>query len=151
MRAHAYFIIGRVGASLADPTCAATLIAAIPRENDKYTLSVLLRAIAAVPKPPGTNFANVFSLLADSRWLVRLAAIEALDNAAPEDVQPTLIDHLARGIGLRDQIHTIAILHAIGTPSSLPAIAPHLTSRKRDLRLAATLATDAIRGRFPAP
>ena len=124
-----YFIIGKLGAKLREPRCAAELMSRLPRETDKYILSSALDVLADVPKPQGTSLSPVFALLADERWLVRRSAINALRNTTDSEAEDRLPDLLERTDDPYDQADIHATLNRIGTTRSLPLLARGAKSR----------------------
>ena len=148
-RSGCYFIIGKVGRNSGEERCAAILLDLLPSETSKYNLASLLDGVAGVPKGPRFDLSPVYPLLDDKRWLVRHAAIRALDNSASPDAEVRLLSHLASTVDQYDMTYCHAVLSRIGTIRALPAIEPNLMSKKRDVRDSARWAVDAIRKREP--
>ncbi len=144
-----YFTIGKIGLNLQDEHCAAVLLDLLPAESDKYNLDCLLQRVGEIPKGPTFDLSVVFPLLDDRRWLVRHAAIRALDYSANPDVEGQLIKHLLATMDAYDQTYCHAVLNHIGTRRALPAIEANLKSRKRDVKMSAEFAVHAIRERYP--
>ena len=94
-RGACYFTIGKIGANLGDERCAAVLLSLLPGETNKYNLDSVLHGIGQISKGPNFDLSPVFPLLADSRWMVRQAAINALDNSANPETETRVTDHLA--------------------------------------------------------
>jgi hypothetical protein len=146
-RRDCYFTIGKIGANLGDEHCAAVLLSLLPGETNKYNLDAMLHGIGHIPKGPNFDLSPIFPLLADSRWMVRHAAINALDNSANPDTETRVLDHLAATTDSYEQTYCHAVLSNIGTLRSLPAVEANLKSRKRDVKESARWAANAIRVR----
>jgi hypothetical protein len=146
-RRSCYFTIGKVGANLGAEDCAALLLSLLPGETNKYNLNTLLHGIGQISKGPNFDLSPVFPLLADSRWMVRQAAINALDKSANPETETRVIDHLAATTDPYEQTYCHAVLSTIGTLRSLPVIEANLKSRKRDVKASAQWAANAIRVR----
>jgi hypothetical protein len=144
-----YFTIGKIGRNARDEYCATVLLELLPAENDKYNLDCLLQGVGEIPKGRDLELSVVFPLLDDRRWLVRDAAIQALDCSANPDVEAQLIKHLLATADAHDQTYCHAVLNHIGTRRALPAIEANIKSRKRDVKISAELAVQAIRERCP--
>jgi HEAT repeat protein len=142
-----YFTIGKIGLNLGDERCAEILLGLLPTETDKYNLASLLDGIRRIPKGPRFDLAPVYPLLDDKRWLVRYAAINALDNSANPDSEARVLKHLETTEDPHDMTYCHAVLSTIGTVRALPAIEANLTSRKRDVKASARWAANAIRER----
>jgi HEAT repeat protein len=149
-RAAAYFIIGKIGKNLRSVECASVLIAHIAPETDKYALAGLLDRLADIPKPANVDVAPVYRLLRDKRWLVRHAAIRSLINTASPEAEDRLLEVLRDSDDPHDAIYCHATLNRIGTAKALPALEVGLKSRKRDVKLSARAAIDAIAARTAA-
>lgn len=150
-RAAAYFIIDKVGKNLGDPRCASRLIGYVSGETDKYALSWLLEKLADIPMPAGENLEPVYALLRDKRWLVRQSAIRALIGSRDSEAEDKLLEVLAETSDPSDITYCHATLNRIGTRKSLPVLEQALTSRKRDVKLSAQLAIEAILAREAQP
>jgi hypothetical protein len=148
-RSGCYFTIGKIGRNLRDEQCAAVLLDLLPAESNKYNLDCLLQRVGEIPKGPTLDLSAVFPLLEDKRWLVRHAAIRALDHSASPDVEARLVEHLSATTDAYDQTYCHAVLNHVGTRRALPAIEANLKSRKRDAKVSAELAVRAIRDRYP--
>ena len=144
-RGDCYFTIGKIGANLGDERCAAILLSLLHSETNKYNLDTLLHGIGQISKGPNFDLSPVFPLLADSRWMVRQAAIKALDNSANPETEMRVIDHLAATTDPYEQTYCHAVLSTIGTLRSLPVIEANLKSRKRDVKSSAQWASSQIR------
>jgi hypothetical protein len=105
--------------------------------------------VGEIPKGPTLDPSAVFPLLEDKRWLVRHAAIRALDHSASPDVEARLVEHLSATTDAYDQTYCHAVLNHVGTRRALPAIEANLKSRKRDAIVSAELAVRATRDRYP--
>jgi hypothetical protein len=90
----------------------------------------------------------VLGLLSESRWLVRHAAITALQRTQSLEVEQTLLQHLASTADPFDMIYCHATLGGIGTALSLPALEAGCRSRKRDVKGSAEQAICAINARL---
>lgn len=148
-RSGCYYTIGKIGANLREEQCAVMLLELLPAESDKYNLDCLLQRVGEIPKGRTLDLSAIFPLLNDKRWLVRHAAIRALDHSANPDVEARLVAHLSATTDAYDQTYCHAVLNHIGTRHALPAIEAHLKSRKRDVKVSAELAVRAIRERYP--
>ena len=149
-RSAVYFIIGKIGKNCGSPECASVLIARSKTEKDKYALSALLDRLADIPKPASVDLAPVFALLQDKRWLVRHAAIRSLINTASAEAEGRILAHLRDASDPDDAICCHATLNRIGTAAALPALEAGLKSRKRDVKLSAQAAIEAIAARSAA-
>jgi HEAT repeat protein len=146
-RAAAHFIIGKIGATLKDGTCADILIQLCTTERDKYGLSALLEHIGEIPKAPETDLSTIYALLRDKRWLVRRSAIDALRNTSNPQAEAQILSLLAEVTDPYDITSCHAVLNRIGTSDSLPLLERSLSSSKRDVKLSAKLAIAAINSR----
>lgn len=149
-RAAAYFIIGKVGKNLQSAECASVLIAHIGSESDKYALAALFDGLGEIPKRANENLAPVYRLLQDKRWLVRHAAIGSLRNASSSEAEHRILEVLRDTGDPGDTICCHVTLNGIGTAKALPALQAGLKSRKRDVKLSAEAAIDAILSRIAA-
>lgn len=149
-RAAAYFIVGKIGKNRRSAECASVLIAHIGPENDKYALAGLLDRLADIPKLAGVDLAPVYGLLHDKRWLVRHAAIRSLINTTTREAEDRVLEVLRDSDDPDDAIYCHATLNRIGTAKALPALEAGLKSRKRDVKLSARAAIDAIAARTAA-
>jgi hypothetical protein len=103
-------------------------------------------ALRAVPTP--AEYADRIgpeAITADGRWLVRHAAIRALDNTASTEVEDRLLKHLVETRDPFDQTYCHAVLNRIGTSRSIPAIERNFKSGTRDVKMSAESALRAIR------
>jgi len=146
-RRASYFVIGKIGARLGDEQCATVLLDLLPRERNKYNLDCLLTVLGEIPKGRDVDLSPVFALLGDQRWLVRHASIMALRRSASPLAEERLIEHLSGTSDPLDQGYCHSVLNEIGTPRAIPAIEANLGSRKRDVRISAQLALEAIAAR----
>lgn len=149
-RAAAYFIIGKIGKNRRRAECASVLIAHIGPENDKYALADLLDRLADIPKSADVDLTPIFGLMKDKRWLVRHAAIRALINTVSPEAEDRLLEVLRDSEDPHDAICCHATLNRIGTAKALPVLEVGLKSRKRDVKLSARAAIDAIAARTAA-
>ncbi|WP_061540340.1 HEAT repeat domain-containing protein [Collimonas fungivorans] len=143
-RSAAYFIIGKIAKNCASLECASRLIAYSSREKDKYALANLLDGLAEIPKPESLEIEPLFSLLQDSRWLVRHAAIRSLQGCASSEAEDKLLEVLANTSDPDDAVYCHSTLGRIGSYKALPALAQGLKSRKRDVKISAQAAITAI-------
>lgn len=146
-RAAAYFIVGKIGKNCGAPECARMLIGHASKEKDKYALSSMLDRLADIPKPAHIDLEPVFALLEDKRWLVRHAAIRSLRNVSSSEPEERLLALLDSTIDPDDLIYCHSTLNYIGTSKSLAALRSNLASRKRDIKLSAAAAIEAIEAR----
>lgn len=142
-----YYVIGKVALNLSHSDTSDFLIQQIKRETDKYVLGALLDRIADLPKPKGTDLQPILDHLEDSRCLVRHSAIQALKQTFSHDAELALMGLLERATDPYDITYANATLNQIGSLRSVPTIERHLSSRKRDVKLSAQLAIQAIRKR----
>ncbi len=142
-----YFTIGKIGLNLGDERCVEVLLGLVPAETNKYGLAGLLEGIGRIPKGSQLDLSPVYPLLDDERWLVRRAAIKALDNSANPDSEARILQHLVSTDDPDDIPCCNAVLSNIGTVRALPVIEANLTSRKRDVKASAEWAVNAIRER----
>jgi HEAT repeat protein len=149
-RSAAYFIIGKIGKNCQNTECASLLMSRIQEEKSKYALASLLYMLKDIPKSEEIDLTPVFALLQDKRWLVRHAAIGSLINTASAEAEDRLIAVLRTSSDPNDAIYCHASLNRIGTAKALPALEVGLKSRKRDVKLSAKLAIEAIATRDAA-
>jgi HEAT repeats len=149
-RTAAYFIVGAIGKNCGSGECASMLIKYASSEKDKYALHDLLDRLAEIPKPNHIDLEPLFALLEDQRWLVRHAAIRSLMNVSSPEPEVRLLALLGSTTDPHDLIYCHATLNRIGTAKSLAALRSNLTSRKRDVKLSAAAAIDAIEARIRA-
>jgi len=142
------FILGKLGANLGDVRCTTWILEALDGEKDKQVLAAGLDLVAAMPKPASLDLSPVYSLLGDSRWLVRQSAIGALRDAGDPAAESRLLGVLEGADDADDQIGCHSTLGTIGTAAAIPLLELGVQSRKRDVRLSAELALKAIRGRL---
>jgi HEAT repeat protein len=143
-RSAAYFIIGKIAKNCLSLECASRLITYSAKEKDKYALANLLERLAEIPKPESVDIEPLFSLLQDSRWLVRHAAIRSLRGCNSSEAEVKLLEVLANTSDPYDAIYCHSTLGEIGTCKSLSALALGLKSRKRDVKDSAQAAIAAI-------
>jgi len=146
-RMSCYFVIGKIGHNLRDPEAAVVLLSLLESERDKYNLATLLECVGEIPKAAECDLSRVYGLLQDKRWLVRHAAIRALNNSTSPEAEQRLLHHLAETTDPDDQIYCHAVLNRIGTRRAIGPIELNLKSRKRDVKLSAQSALAAIRAR----
>lgn len=79
--------------------------------------------------------------------MVRYSAIRALNNSQDEIAENTLIDVLEKSEDANDLTYSNSTLNRIGTPKAIPHNDKHLKSRKRDMKLSAKLAIEAIKNK----
>jgi len=149
-RQAAYFIIGKIGLNTKRPECAQVLIQRIPLETDKHVLATLLDALAGTPKQPPIDLSPIYGLLRDSRWLVRHSAIGALKHTSIPDAETKILELLAETADPLDMAYCNATLNSIGSERALPALEHGLKSRKRDVKISAKFAIEAIQKRVAA-
>jgi HEAT repeat protein len=149
-RTAAYFIVGAIGKNCGSDECASMLIKYAQKEKDKYALHGLLDRLAEIPKPKHIDLKPLFALLEDKRWLVRHAAIRSLMNVSSPEPEVRLLALLGSTTDPDDLVHCHATLNRIGTAKSLAALRSNLSSRKRDVKLSAAAAIDAIEARIRA-
>lgn len=149
-RTAAYFIVGAIGKNSGSGECASMLIKYASNEKDKYALHGLLDRLAEIPKPENINLEPLFGLLEDKRWLIRHAAIRSLMNVSSPEPELRLLALLGSTTDPHDLIYCHATLNRIGTAKSLAALRSNLSSRKRDVKLSAAAAIDAIEARIRA-
>jgi HEAT repeat protein len=146
-RKAAYFILGKLGRTVRSGDCAAVLLAYVSKENNKYVLSNLLDALGGVRKPGDLDLTPVFLLLEDKRWLVRHSAIEALKGADSPEVEDRLLSLLKKTSDPHDMTYCQAVLNEIGSTKAIPLLEKNLNSRKRDVKMSAESAIQAIKAR----
>jgi len=150
-RAAAYFIIAKIGKNCLSEECASRLIEYSSKEPDKYALASLLERLADIPKPESVDFRPLFPFLKDKRWLVRHAAIQSLKRCTSAEAEDKLLEILATTSDPYDIIYCHATLNQIGTRKALPALTQNLKSRKRDVKVSAQAAIEAIKTRDGQP
>lgn len=142
-----YFVIGKIGANAGDAGCAVRLLELAATEKDKDALAVLLERVGEIPKPASFDYAAIAPWLSDERWRVRHAAIAAFGNSWGSSAEEHVIRHLAGTNDPYDQVNCQAVLNQIGSLRAIPAIEKNFRSHKRDVRISAQLAIEAIRRR----
>jgi HEAT repeat protein len=146
-RKAAYFILGALGTNTSNVHCALVLTERLRHEKDKYVLAVALDALAKMDKPCDFPLEAIFERLSEERWLVRHAAIRALQKTDSAVVEEQLLKHLALTGEPHDMVYCHATLGNVGSANSLPALERNLTSRKRDVKASAAFAIRAIKAR----
>lgn len=146
-RSAAYFIIGKIGTNCLSEECASRLIEYSSKERDKYALAGLLDRLADIPKPESVDVRLLFPFLKDKRWLVRHSAIRSLKHSQNAEAEDKLLEILATTADPYDATYCRATLNQIGTRKALPALAQNLKFRKRDVKVSAQAAIDAIEAR----
>jgi HEAT repeat protein len=146
-RAACYFIIGKIGGNLQDARCASVLLELLKTETDKYNIAAILDRVAEIDKPPTVDIAGVYALLDDSRWLVRHAAIRAINRSQSDMAEARVLQHLTSTEDAHDKIYCHVVLGNIGTLAAIAAIEKNLASRKPDVKDSAQVAIQAIRDR----
>lgn len=126
-------------------------VEALAREGDKQSLAGGLDGVAAMPKPASLDLSLVRTLLGDPRWLVRQAAMGALRNAEDPGVEAWLLSLLETTEDADDQICCHSTLGTLGTAAAIPLLERGAQSRKRDVRMSAEQALEAIRSRQEGP
>ncbi len=150
-RRAAYFILGKLGRKVRTSECSSILLSYLDKEADKYVVSDLLRALSEIRKPDHLDLSPVFRRLEDERWLVRHSAIEALKHADSPEPENRLLQLLQITTDPNDMIYCQATLSEIGTAKALPVIEKNLKSRKRDVKMSAQFAIEAIKVREKLP
>lgn len=150
-RSAAYFIIGQIGKNCLSGECASRLIEHASKEPDMYALASLLERLAEIPKPESVDIRPLFPLLNDKRWLVRRSAIGALKRSTSAVAEDKLLEILETTADPYDAIYCHATLNEIGTRKALPALTQNLKSRKRDVKVSAKMAIEAITARDVGP
>jgi HEAT repeat protein len=147
IRRHAYFILGKLGRKVRGRDCASILLSHLSTETNKYVLSVLLDALGGVGKPAELDLIPVFRLLKDDRWLVRHSAIQALRHTDSPAVEDQLLHLLEATSDPYDMTYCHATLNEIGSARAIPFLEKNLKSRKRDVKMSAKFAIEAIKAR----
>jgi HEAT repeat protein len=105
------------------------------------------------PRGPQFNFfesvdvSPLFALVEDTRWLVRHSAIRSLNGGNWEEAEDKLLEILATTSDPNDIIYCHSTLNQIGTRKALPALTQNMRSRKRDVKISAQAAIEAIEAR----
>ena len=146
-RDRGYFLLGHIAKNTGDAAALKYLLEQAGKETDKYVLSSLLDRIARIRKPPGTDLANLIAATKSDKWLVRHAAIQSLDNCVDAIAEKTLIAIVEESSDAQDVIYANAVLGNIGSREAIRYIERHLNSRKKDVRISAKIAIEAIEGR----
>src|SRR5579863_958309 len=146
-RKAAYFIVGKLGKTVRSEDCAAILLSHVAKENSKYVLSTLLDALGGLHKPGDLDLTPVFLLLEDNRWLVRHSAITALKRTDSPEVEDRLLYLLEKTSDPYDMTYCQAVLNEIGSAKAIPFLEKNLKSRKRDVKMSAQAAIEAIKAR----
>jgi HEAT repeat protein len=150
-RRAAYFILGKLGRKVRASECSSILLSYLDKETNKYVVSDLLRALSEIRKPNHLDLGPVFRRLEDDRWLVRYSAIKALKYTDPPEPENRLLQLLQNTTDPNDMIYCQATLSEIGTAKALPFIEKNLKSRKRDVKMSAQFAIEAIKVRESSP
>ena len=146
-RSAAYFILGKLGQKVRGIDCASILLSRLSDEQDKYVLSSVLNALSWIGKPGSLDLRPLYGLLRDDRWLVRHSAIQSLRLTDTPEAEDKLIDLLVTTTDTHDMIYCHATLNEIGSTKSLLYLEKNLSSRKRDVKLSAKSAIEAIKSR----
>jgi HEAT repeat protein len=146
-RSAAYFIIGKLGQKVRSADCVSILLSRLTQEHDKYVLSRLLDALRRISKPRNFDLSPLYRLLHDERWIVRHSAIQALSHTDVPEAEDRLIELLRTTTDPYDMVYCHATLNEIGSAKSIPHLQKNLGSRKKDVKLSAQLAIEAIESR----
>ena len=149
-RQAAYFIIGKIGKNLQEPSCALVLLTYVEKEKDKYALASLLERVADIRKPSDIDLNPIYHFLNDKRWLVRHSAIQALINTDSHEAEDKLLAVMEESNDPHDLVYCQAALNRVGSIKSLPMLEKSLKSRKRDVKHSAQAAIEAIQARYSA-
>lgn len=147
-RTAAYFILGKLGRKVRTADCASILLLRLSNEHDKYVLSSLLDSLSWITKPRSLDLGPIYDLLHDDRWVVRSSAIDSLRLTEAPGAEDQVIDLLVTTTNPQDIVYCHATLNKIGSAKSLPYLEKNLDSRKRDVKLSAQLAIEAIKSRI---
>lgn len=142
-----YFVLAALGRNTSSLECAEILIYQCSSEPDKYALASLFDELAKIPEPMPLDLTPIYKFLSDKRWLVRHAAIRAIGCSSEPECETQLLKMLVASNDPYDLIYVNAALNRIGTARALPAIRANFSSRKRDVRISAQLAVEAIEKR----
>jgi len=82
---------------------------------------------------------------------VRHSAIQSLKRCTSAEAEDRLLEILATTSDPYDVIYCHATLNQIGTHKALPALTQNLKSRKRDVKISAQAAIEAIKARDGQP
>jgi HEAT repeat protein len=141
------FILGAIGANTGAVRCAEILIHRLTIETDKYFLAELLNSLSKINKPKHLDLKPIYHLLREPRWLVRYAAITALQKTSSSEAENQILMHLSQTDDPHDKIYCHATLNKIGTIQAIPLISASLTSRKPDVKMSAEEAMRSIEAR----
>lgn len=139
-----YFILGKTTQNTRSEEGLLTLLSQCASETDKNALAMALEQFQHLQAPPDTDTSTLRRLASDKRWPVRHAAISALACSATNDNEAELLHILMQSADSYDIIYAQVALGRIGTTRSLDALRGNLKSRKRDVRISAESAIDAI-------
>lgn len=142
-----YIILGKLGQKFPKSECAALLLERAKVETNKYVLATLLDALAGIAKPRNLDLTAIYDRLADERWLVRHSAIKSLQLTYSPHAEDRILRVLEKTSDWRDVVYCQSTLNAIGTAKAIPLLEKNLKSRKRDVKLSAQLAIEAIEAR----
>jgi HEAT repeat protein len=145
-RAAAYFAIGKIGKNTGSVECTKILLAHLAQEHDKYALATLLNTLADLPKPGSIDLSPVLSLIEDSRWLVRHAAIRALAHSNSQQAEIRLLEHASRSDDPYDLTYINETLASIGTERSIPYLSNASRNRKQDVASSALTVLSKLAG-----
>jgi HEAT repeat protein len=148
-RRNAYFILGHIGRNLADSRVAQFLIDRIEFEKDKYIISSFLDRLADIPKPKGIDLTLLIDATKSEKWLIRQAAIRALNKCDDQLAEKTAIEVSENSADKFDIIYANMVLCSIGTLRALPTLEKHLKSRKPDIKSTARGAVNEILRKNP--
>ena len=142
-RRAAYFILGKLLAKTVDSTAIQFYVNRILLETDKYILSAMLGGLQDVKKDSSIDISPIIQCISSDKWLVRQAAIKALEKTNHEIARETiqaivqLEDHKKNKY---DISYAISVLATIGTIEDVALLKPLITSRIRDIKEGAKFA-----------
>lgn len=143
-----YFVIGKIAKNINDSHALEYLISKLKVEQDKYVISNMLDRIRDIPKPKHINMQNIIDLTYHDKWLIRYAAIHALNKPDDESVEKRLIEIISDEFSHPYEItYANSCLNQIGTENALTYLEVLTKSRKKDVKLSAQFAIEEINKR----
>ena len=140
-------LIGTIGKRSKNADCLIALLTILRTEKSRYVLAEALHGLRMMPKPIDTDLEPIFDRLADRPGMTRQGAILALERCQSPEAERRILMHLASTPYQQDRFFCVAVLMSIGTEAALPALHDALTSKRKDIRFAASEAIALIADR----
>lgn len=130
-RDYAYFILGQIAINLNDTTVVQFFINRIDKEDiKKYAIIRILRLLAELKKPTGTDLSPLIEATKSKKWFIRHHAIQALNNTGDSIAEDRLIEILQTTDDPYDLEYAVSVLYYIGTTKSIPYLIGLLNDKR---------------------